>query len=117
MLPGANIQVIMKDSFIQCWIFVCVMVMSCGIIPACSMLWHAGSFSCIVFSLSADYDQVAISLYYSLLVLLLSFSVWCRIFHTVIVDDPYDDPEGLEIPDKSPGPTKEMLEVFQALKK
>lgn len=50
--------------------------------------------------------------YYFVLVFLLSFSVWCRIFHTVIVDDPYDDPAGLEIPDKSPGPTKEMLEVF-----
>lgn len=33
-----------------------------------------------------------------------------RIFHTVILDDPFDDPEGLEFPDKSPGPTKEMLE-------
>ncbi|KAK7494311.1 hypothetical protein BaRGS_00014414, partial [Batillaria attramentaria] len=33
-----------------------------------------------------------------------------RIFHTVILDDPFDDPEGLEYPDKSPGPTREMLE-------
>ena len=35
-----------------------------------------------------------------------------RIFHTVILDDPFDDPDGLEIPDKSPGPTQEMLEVL-----
>ncbi|XP_076466734.1 peptidyl-prolyl cis-trans isomerase-like 4 isoform X2 [Babylonia areolata] len=33
-----------------------------------------------------------------------------RIFHTVIIDDPFDDPEGLVIPEKSPEPTKEMLE-------
>ncbi|KAK7107825.1 peptidyl-prolyl cis-trans isomerase-like 4 [Littorina saxatilis] len=32
-----------------------------------------------------------------------------RIFHTVILDDPYDDPDGLQVPDKSPGPTQEML--------
>jgi hypothetical protein len=30
----------------------------------------------------------------------------------VILDDPFDDPQGLEVPDKSPGPTKEMLEVW-----
>ncbi|XP_005110818.1 peptidyl-prolyl cis-trans isomerase sig-7 [Aplysia californica] len=33
-----------------------------------------------------------------------------RIYHTVLLDDPYDDPDGLEIPDASPGPTREMLE-------
>ncbi|KAG1679759.1 Peptidyl-prolyl cis-trans isomerase-like 4 [Nymphon striatum] len=32
-----------------------------------------------------------------------------RISHTVIVDDPYDDPKGLEVPDQSPKPTKEQL--------
>ena len=36
-----------------------------------------------------------------------------RIFHTVVLDDPYDDPPGLEkhIPDRSPEPTKEQLEA------
>ena len=34
-----------------------------------------------------------------------------RIYHTVILDDPYDDPDGLIIPPKSPAPTQEMLEV------
>ncbi|CAG7720591.1 unnamed protein product [Allacma fusca] len=33
-----------------------------------------------------------------------------RITHTVILDDPFDDPPGLEVPDKSPVPTKEMLD-------
>lgn len=33
-----------------------------------------------------------------------------RITHTVVLHDPYDDPSGLEIPDASPVPTKEMLE-------
>ncbi|EDO44008.1 predicted protein [Nematostella vectensis] len=33
-----------------------------------------------------------------------------RITHTVILDDPFDDPEGLPIPDRSPEPTKEQLE-------
>ncbi|XP_074102464.1 peptidyl-prolyl cis-trans isomerase-like 4 isoform X2 [Cotesia typhae] len=32
-----------------------------------------------------------------------------RISHTVILEDPYDDPKGLEIPDRSPGPTEECL--------
>lgn len=31
-----------------------------------------------------------------------------RIYHTIILDDPYDDPDGLEIPDRSPEPTEEM---------
>ena len=37
----------------------------------------------------------------------------CRIYHTVILDDPFDDPPGLAdfIPDRSPEPTKEQLEV------
>ncbi|XP_053397607.1 peptidyl-prolyl cis-trans isomerase-like 4 isoform X2 [Mercenaria mercenaria] len=33
-----------------------------------------------------------------------------RIYHTIILDDPYDDPAGLEIPDRSPEPTKEQLD-------
>ena len=32
-----------------------------------------------------------------------------RIGHTVILDDPFEDPPGLEIPDRSPPPSKEML--------
>jgi peptidyl-prolyl cis-trans isomerase-like 4 len=36
-----------------------------------------------------------------------------RIKHTIILDDPFPDPEGLaaKIPDRSPEPTKDMLEV------
>lgn len=33
-----------------------------------------------------------------------------RINHTIILDDPFDDPDGLVIPDRSPEPTKEQLE-------
>lgn len=33
-----------------------------------------------------------------------------RITHTVIIDDPLDDPKGLQYPDKSPEPSKEQLE-------
>ncbi|ORX47835.1 cyclophilin-like protein [Piromyces finnis] len=32
-----------------------------------------------------------------------------RIKHTIILDDPFDDPEDLVVPDKSPEPTAEML--------
>ncbi|KAH9504712.1 Peptidyl-prolyl cis-trans isomerase-like 4 [Bulinus truncatus] len=32
-----------------------------------------------------------------------------RIYHTIILDDPYDDPDALEVPAVSPGPTEEML--------
>ncbi len=32
-----------------------------------------------------------------------------RITHTVILDDPYEDPPGLEIPPKSPEPTEELI--------
>ncbi|XP_023248154.1 peptidyl-prolyl cis-trans isomerase sig-7 isoform X1 [Copidosoma floridanum] len=32
-----------------------------------------------------------------------------RISHTVILEDPYDDPKDLRIPDRSPSPTKEAL--------
>lgn len=35
-----------------------------------------------------------------------------RISHTVILEDPYEDIEGLEIPDRSPEPTKEVLMVI-----
>lgn len=36
-----------------------------------------------------------------------------RIFHTVVLDDPYDDPDDLQplIPDRSPEPTKDQLDV------
>ncbi|XP_077206304.1 peptidyl-prolyl cis-trans isomerase-like 4 [Paroedura picta] len=33
-----------------------------------------------------------------------------RVNHTVILDDPFDDPPGLAIPDRSPEPTKEQLD-------
>ncbi|NXW46006.1 PPIL4 protein, partial [Nyctiprogne leucopyga] len=33
-----------------------------------------------------------------------------RINHTVILDDPFEDPPGLSIPDRSPEPTKEQLD-------
>lgn len=33
-----------------------------------------------------------------------------RITHTVILDDPYDDPKGLEVPDESPPPIREVFE-------
>ncbi|XP_048452524.1 peptidyl-prolyl cis-trans isomerase-like 4 isoform X3 [Rhincodon typus] len=33
-----------------------------------------------------------------------------RITHTVILEDPFDDPPGLQIPDRSPEPTKEQLD-------
>jgi peptidyl-prolyl cis-trans isomerase-like 4 len=36
-----------------------------------------------------------------------------RIRHTVILDDPFDDPEGLLVPDESPPPTKEQLESIR----
>lgn len=37
--------------------------------------------------------------------------IFYRIYHTVILDDPYDDPDGLQIPDRSPEPTEEMKNV------
>ncbi|KAF7694444.1 peptidyl-prolyl cis-trans isomerase-like 4 [Silurus meridionalis] len=33
-----------------------------------------------------------------------------RINHTVILEDPFDDPPGLPVPDRSPEPTKEQLD-------
>lgn len=43
------------------------------------------------------------------LLILILFSV--RINHTVILDDPFEDPPGLSVPDRSPEPTKEQLDV------
>lgn len=34
-----------------------------------------------------------------------------RISHTVILEDPFEDPEALVVPDRSPEPTKECLMV------
>ncbi|KAL3883550.1 hypothetical protein ACJMK2_029803 [Sinanodonta woodiana] len=33
-----------------------------------------------------------------------------RIYHTIVLDDPFDDPDGLQVPDRSPEPTKEQLD-------
>lgn len=43
----------------------------------------------------------------------LSLLHWCpcRINHTVILEDPFDDPSDLPVPDRSPEPTKEQLDV------
>lgn len=38
-----------------------------------------------------------------------------RINHTIVLDDPYDDPAGLEIPDRSPEPTSELLQVYLSI--
>lgn len=43
------------------------------------------------------------------MLVLVLFSI--RINHTVILDDPFEDPPGLSIPDRSPEPTKEQLDV------
>lgn len=34
-----------------------------------------------------------------------------RISHTIVLDDPFDDPKGLVIQEKSPEPTQEQLDV------
>jgi len=34
-----------------------------------------------------------------------------RITHTVILDDPFDDPSGFVAPDRSPSPSQAMLDV------
>jgi peptidyl-prolyl cis-trans isomerase-like 4 len=39
------------------------------------------------------------------------YFIFCRITHTVILDDPFPDPSGLEITIHSPEPTREMLDV------
>ncbi|XP_033739809.1 peptidyl-prolyl cis-trans isomerase-like 4 isoform X1 [Pecten maximus] len=36
-----------------------------------------------------------------------------RIYHTVVLDDPYDDPSGLDVPDRSPEPTQEQLKSLR----
>lgn len=36
-----------------------------------------------------------------------------RLKHTIILEDPFEDPTGLEIPDGSPGPTEEQLRQDQ----
>lgn len=43
------------------------------------------------------------------MLVLILFSI--RINHTVILDDPFEDPPGLSVPDRSPEPTKEQLDV------
>ena len=43
------------------------------------------------------------------LLLLTRFAA--RIKHTIVLDDPFPDPVGLQVPDRSPVPSKEMLEV------
>lgn len=35
-----------------------------------------------------------------------------RITHTVILEDPFSDPDGLTIPDRSPEPPLEVLQVI-----
>ncbi|KAJ1917280.1 Peptidyl-prolyl cis-trans isomerase-like 4 [Mycoemilia scoparia] len=36
-----------------------------------------------------------------------------RIKHTIILDDPFDDPKNLQIPDESPLPTKEQMDTVR----
>ncbi|KAF9578990.1 Peptidyl-prolyl cis-trans isomerase-like 4, partial [Lunasporangiospora selenospora] len=36
-----------------------------------------------------------------------------RIKHTIVLDDPFPDPEGLEVPDESPLPTQAMLDTIK----
>ncbi|KAM3588905.1 Peptidyl-prolyl cis-trans isomerase-like 4 [Umbelopsis sp. WA50703] len=36
-----------------------------------------------------------------------------RIRHTIILDDPFEDPNGLQVPDESPMPTKEQMESMR----
>lgn len=38
----------------------------------------------------------------------------CRINHTVILEDPFDDPPDLPVPERSPEPTREQLDVSVA---
>lgn len=35
-----------------------------------------------------------------------------RITHTVILEDPFSDPDGLIVPDQSPAPPLEVLQVI-----
>ncbi|XP_014667873.1 PREDICTED: peptidyl-prolyl cis-trans isomerase-like 4 [Priapulus caudatus] len=34
-----------------------------------------------------------------------------RVNHTIVLDDPFDDPPGIDYPDRSPQPTKEQMEA------
>jgi len=34
-----------------------------------------------------------------------------RISHTIVLDDPFPDPKGLVVPDRSPEPTQAQLDV------
>lgn len=36
-----------------------------------------------------------------------------RIRHTIVLDDPFEDPKGLQVPDESPMPTKEQMESMR----
>jgi hypothetical protein len=44
-------------------------------------------------------------------VMSVDLMMFCRITHTVILDDPFDDPHGLPIPDCSPEPSAAALMV------
>jgi hypothetical protein len=54
---------------------------------------------------SPESQPVTITLY-----VVLSFF---RITHTVILDDPFDDPRGLQVPDCSPEPSPAALMVSE----
>lgn len=43
--------------------------------------------------------------------LIAALSCSSRLNHTVILEDPFDDPPDLPVPDRSPEPTKEQLDV------
>lgn len=45
----------------------------------------------------------------------MTWIYFVRINHTVILDDPFDDPPDLLIPDRSPEPTREQLDVSRVL--
>lgn len=53
--------------------------------------------------------EFVINLIYSYKFLILF--MYIRITHTVILDDPFPDPPGLDFPVHSPEPSKEMLDV------
>lgn len=46
-----------------------------------------------------------------LYVLHILFLYFYRITHTVILEDPYSDPDGLIVPNRSPEPPLEVLQV------
>ena len=47
-------------------------------------------------------------------VFLFAIIVVFRVTHTIILEDPFPDPKGLIVPDRSPELTKEQLEVFMS---